>query len=65
MKFVGKTSVAVIKSAILGASANELFLCGGGVESEEEGRRRKKKRYLCTAGTLRSFESRRRQSGLY
>lgn len=33
MKFVGKTSVAVIKSAILGAFANELFF-----------RRRKRKR---------------------
>lgn len=36
MKFVGKTSVAVIKSAILGAFANELFF-GEGRGSEKKG----------------------------
>lgn len=64
MKFVGKTSVAVIKSAILGAFSNELFLSA----REEKVRRtkeKKKRQYLCTAGTLRSSESQRRQSGLY
>lgn len=35
MKFVGKTSVAVIKSAILGAFVNELFFVGEGRESEK------------------------------
>lgn len=68
MKFVGKTSVAVIKSAILGAFANELFFPPiEGRESEKKGEEwgAEKKRYLCTTGTLRSSESQRRQSGLY
>lgn len=54
MKFVGKTSVAVIKSAILGAFTNELLFAA---RRREEDEKKKKKRYLYTAGTLRSFES--------
>lgn len=42
MKFVGKTSVAVIKSAILGAFVNELFFCRRGKREREERRREKK-----------------------
>lgn len=60
MKFVGKTSVAVIKSAILGGFENELFFRRG---KREKGRRGGL--YLCTTGTLRSSESEQRQSGLY
>lgn len=42
MKFVGKTSVAVIKSAILGAFANELFWEGKRARSRQEEEREKK-----------------------
>lgn len=59
MKFVGKTSVAVIKLAILGGFGNELFFRQG---KREKGRRGEL--YLCTTGTLRSSESKKRQSGL-
>lgn len=44
MKFVGKTSVAVIKSAILGAFANELFFPSEGRESEKKGEGGKKEK---------------------
>lgn len=44
MKFVGKTSVAVIKSAILGAFANELFFFGDGRESERREEEKKKEK---------------------
>lgn len=54
MKFVGKTSVAVIKSAILGAFANELFFFF--LVKEERARRRegeKKRKGTCaTLGPL-------------
>lgn len=61
MKFVGKTSVAVIKSAILGGFGNELFFQRG---KREKGRV-EGGLYLCTTGTLRSSETEQRQSGLY
>lgn len=38
MKFVGKTSVAIIKSAILGAFTNELFLMVEKKQQEEKKR---------------------------
>lgn len=43
MKFVGKTSVAIIKSAILGAFTNELFFFNG----KERKRRRGKENATC------------------
>lgn len=51
MKFVGKTSVAVIKLAILGGFGNELFFQRGNREKGKGGL------YLCTTGTLRSSET--------
>lgn len=50
MKFVGKTSVAVIKSAILGAFANKLFFRQRKRE-QEEGRRKKRKGTCAPLGT--------------
>lgn len=44
MKFVGKTSVAIIKSAILGAFTNELFLMAEKKQQEEKGRGREKRK---------------------
>lgn len=44
MKFVGKTSVAVIKSAILGGFGNELFF--------RRGKREKGRGWDCTCAPL-------------
>ena len=44
MKFVGKTSVAVIKSAILGAFANELFFRQRKRARRREGEEERKKK---------------------
>lgn len=53
MKFVGKTSVAVIKSAILGAFANELFFRRRKrVRRREEGGEKKGKGTCAPLGPL-------------